>query len=535
MAGDTELSETGAHDRRGGEGLGTKRTRKDFLKAVAAGGGAWLALAGCEPNGPVRAIAAPAQAGPTRVFRSRPDLRPPPVEVTTPARGTARGYLFVAPKNGPGEAHPSQDGPMILDNEGRPIWLRPVAKEAEDAMDFRAQSYRGEPVLTWWVGVHGGFGRGEFVIFDDSYQEVARFRAGNGYAGDHHEFLITARDTALIGIYGEATRDLSSLGGRTDGAVLEGIVQEIDIGTGEVLFEWHSLEHVGFDESLYELSPDTEDAFDYFHINSIDVDTDDNLLVSARRTSTVYKIDRNSGEVIWRLGGEKSDFTIGDGARFAYQHDARRRSDGAITLFDNRGERMDEPSRGIVLKLDEDAMTARLVREYTHPEEPFAIFQGNVQTLPNSNAFVGWGSAPYLSEFSRDGELLFDARFPLEVESYRAYRSPWEGHPADAPAVAAEAGPEDGVTLYASWNGATEVATWEVLAGPGQGNLESLGSAPRKGFETAIAFDTDEPYVAVRAKDRSGRALGASKAIKLGSWARVLDVRSTGAENREAP
>ena len=222
--------------------LGTQRTRKDFLKAAAgavAGGGALLALAGlagCEPDPPVRASASPARPGRTWAFRSRPDLKPPPIEVTTPARGTAPGYLLAAAKNGPREGYPAQDGPMILDDEGRPVWFRPVASEAEDTMDFRAQHYKGEPVLTWWQGTHGGFGRGEFLVVDGSYREVGRVRAGNGYAGDHHEFLITDRDTALIGIYGEARRDLSALVGRADGAVLEGIVQEIDIGTGEVLF-----------------------------------------------------------------------------------------------------------------------------------------------------------------------------------------------------------------------------------------------------------------------------------------------------------
>jgi hypothetical protein len=137
-----------------------------------------------------------------------------------------------------------------------------------------------------------------------------------------------------------------------------------------------------------------------------------------------------------------------------------------------------------------------------------------VQDLPNGNVFVGWGSAPYLSEHDRDGALLFEARFPESVESYRAYRSPWVGRPTDRPAVAGEVGPEDRVTLYASWNGATEVDRWEVLAGPAPEDLGSLGHAPRKGFETAISFTTDEPFAAVRAKDRSGRTLGASVAIR---------------------
>ena len=492
-----------------------RQTRRDFLKVAA--GGAWLAvlaLAGCEPNRPVRAMAAPVSAGPTRVFRSRPDLRPPPVEVTTPARNTAPGYLFAASKNGPGEEYPAQDGPMILDNEGQPVWLRPVRAEEWDAMDFKVQSYRGKPVLTWWEGVHGGFGDGEYVIFDDSYREIARFKAGKGLPGDHHEFMISGRDTAFVTIYAEMPMDLSSYGGPEDGLVIDGMAQEIDIESGEVLFEWRSLDHVDPEESYSAPAPELEAAYDYFHINSIEEDGEDHLLISARRTSAVYKVDRESGEVAWRLGGKRSDFEMGEGADFAFQHDARRQPDGTITLFDNRGADMDEQSRGIRLRLDEEAMTATLLQEFTHPEGPLATYQGNVQVLPNGNVFVGWGSAPYLTEHDGDGTLLYDAGFPREVESYRAFRSPWTGRPAGGPDLAGESGPQGRVTLYASWNGATEVASWEVLDGPGVEDLEAVGEAPRKGFETAITFNTEEPYVAVRAKDRSGRALGVPRAMR---------------------
>jgi hypothetical protein len=432
------------------------------------------------------------------------------------ARGTAEGYLFAATKNGPGEGYPAQDGPMILDGEGQPVWLRPVRSEAKDAMDFKAQRYRGESVLTWWEGTHGGWGRGEYLILDSSYREVARVRAGNGLEGDHHEFLITRRDTALFTIYSRVPIDLSPFGGPEDGAVMDGIVQEVDIGNGEVLFEWHSLEHVGLEESPFELRPDLKGAYDYFHINSVAEDNDGNLLIGSRKTSAVYKVNRRTGKVIWRLGGERSNFGMGKGARFAFQHDVRRQEDGTVTLFDNRGADMGEPSRGIRLRLDEEAMTATLLQEYTLPGDPFATYQGSVQDLPNGSVFVGWGSAPFLSEHDRDGRLLFEARFPEGVESYRALRSPWRGLPDDRPAVVAEDGPKGRTTLYTSWNGATGVDTWEVMAGPEPDGLESLGSAPRKGFETAITFTTDEPYVAVRAKDRSGRALGTSEALRRG-------------------
>jgi hypothetical protein len=487
--------------------LRTEITRGRFL-GVAATGTAWVALAGtlgCEAIKPTRATTSPARVGQAWSFRSRPDLKPPVLEVTTQAHDTAPGYVFCAPKNGPGEAGPGQDGCLILDDTGQPVWFRPVGREAMDAMDFKLQRYRGREVLTWWEGEHTGFGQGKYVIADGSYREVARVRAGNGYNGDHHEFLISPQDTALFTIYHKVTMDLSKMGGKAEATVLDGIAQEVDIETGEVLFEWHSLEHVGLDESYAK-------PYDYFHINSIDVDPDDNLIVSSRTTWTVYKINRKSGKVIWRLGGKNSDFVMGPGTRTTYQHDARRLPDGTLTVFDNRNENEDEQSRAIVLKLDEEAMTAKLVHEYTHPHKVLSATQGNVQVLENGNVFVGWGSEPVFSEFSSDGELLFSASFPAESESYRAFRFPWSGKPYGEPAVAVEAGPDE-VTLYTSWNGATEVADWEVLAGPGPDRLEPAGSVPRKGFETVIKVNTTEPYVGVRAKDTSGKVLGTAKAV----------------------
>ncbi len=498
--------------------MGSNHTRRDFLK-VAGVGAAWVALGGavgCESNGRARAKATPVRAGQESTFRTRPDLRPPVIEVTKPAgRSVAPGYVFCAPKNGPGEAHTSQDGCLIMDNVGQPVWFRPVP-EKMDVMDFKVQRYRGEPVLTWWEGEHTGYGQGEYILADETYKEVARVRAGNELQGDHHEFLISPQDTALFTIYHKVPMDLSARGGEAGATVLDGIVQEVDVETGEVLFEWHSLEHVRVDESYTEPPDDPEVLYDYFHLNSVDVDLDGNLLVSARRTSAVYKIDRKSGEVIWRLGGKKSDFEMGKGTTTAFQHDPRRQEDGTITIFDNGNVNEYEQSRAIVVKLDEKAMKVSLVREYVHPDKVLAATQGNVQVLPNSNVFVGWGSEPYLSEFDRDGELLFDARFPVESESYRAFRFEWEGRPQDEPVLVAEAasGGEE-VKVYASWNGATEVAEWEVLAGPQADELQPVGSVPRKGFETEIAVETEEPWVGVRAKDGEGESLSTIRPIEV--------------------
>jgi hypothetical protein len=212
---------------------------------------------------------------------------------------------------------------------------------------------------------------------------------------------------------------------------------------------------------------------------------------------------------------------MGEGTRFAYQHDARRLPDGTISIFDNGSlvfenglPKAVEESRAIVLGLDEREMKASLVHEYTHPDGQHAHAAGNAQVLPNDNVFVGWGRALAISEFGKDGELLFDLRLQPQNKTYRAFRFPWSGQPSDRPAAAAERTSDEEVRVYASWNGATEVATWEVLAGPSPGQLESVGSMPRDGFETAILARSAEPYVAVRARDRSGRILGASEPIE---------------------
>ena len=427
--------------------------------------------------------------------------------MNTNVSGAVTGHIFIAPKNGPEEDGPGQDGCMILDNQGQPVWLRLLHNEDLDVMNFKAQTYKGEEVLTWWEGRHTGYGQGEYVICDRSYNEIERFGAGSGLEGDHHEFLITPQDTALITIYNKVHTDLSGVGGPVDGVVLDGIAQEVDIESGEVIFEWHSLEHVGLEESYTK-------PFDYFHINSIDVYDEDHLLISSRNTCTLYKVERKTGEVVWRLGGKKSDFEMGPGSRFSFQHDARRQSDGTITIFDNGNVNKEKQSRAIVVEIDEDAMKATLAREYTHPDRLLCETQGSVQTLPNGNVFVGWGSEPVFSEFSHDGELLFSSAFPTESESYRSFRFPWSGQPTDDPAMVAELGAEDEVTIYASWNGATEVATWQVLAGSAPDQLELLASAPRQGFETVITVHTTEPYVSLMAVNSSGKVLGTTNAIK---------------------
>jgi arylsulfotransferase ASST len=486
--------------------MDTKVTRRRFLTAMSAGA-TYLALTNTASCALPKILPAPPKG--VWTFRSRPDLSPAAVEVTTTQAydDTAPEYIFAASKEGTGD-----HGPMIIDDLGQLVWYGKYGS----ARDFKMRYYQGRPVLTWWERrvIHGQ-GIGEYAIFDGSYSEIARVRAGNGYQGDHHEFLISPQDTALLTAYVPTRTDLSTIGGPEYGAVWDGVAQEVDIETGRVLFEWHSLEHVSIEESYFKQPDDPDHLYDYFHINSIDVDHDDNLIISSRNTCTVYKVERNSGEILWRLGGKKSDFEMGPGTQSAWQHDARRHEDGSITAFDNGAHpKVHDQSRGIIIEIDEEKMSATLLQEYTSPEKLLTTSQGNVQLLPNANVFIGWGSAPFISEFSYDGKLLFNAHFPPDCESYRAFRFPWKGHPTDAPVVVAESGSDDEVTLYTSWNGATEVTRWQVLAGPSPEKLRPVGSSvPRGGFETAITVRTAEPYVGVEARDRSDRVLVTSKAV----------------------
>jgi hypothetical protein len=458
-------------------------------------------------------------------FLTEPTWNPPAITVGTPASGTAPGLVFVAPTGHNAmfvtqATTPGQFGPMILDNSGEPVWFLPLATEV--AQNFRAQTYRGRPVLTWYEGPTGSTYGGSCVIYDGSYRELKRVHGGNGYSCDLHEFLITERGTALLSIYNEVTANLTSIGGPATGQVTEGIVQELDIETGKVLFEWHSLDHVALAES-YRTTPDSSGNVDYFHLNSIGIDEDDNLLISARHTSTIYKLDRKKGDVIWRLGGTKSDFELGPGAAFNFQHDARTHEDGTLTLFDNgatgTGTLDVEPmSRPLRLRLDLHAMSASLVQTYETTTSRLATALGNVQQQPHGGVFVGWGAAGAFSEFAPAGAVIFDATFPAGVESYRAFRLPWVGTPATAPAVSAVNAGNGQMTVYASWNGATEVAHWQLNAGPGAHRLTGVTRAARAGFETAIIAPA-APYVSVTALDADREALGTSATVAVSAGA----------------
>jgi hypothetical protein len=499
-------------------------TRRQLLQrggpAVIGITGLGLGLVACgskaapSPAGRAAARGVPVASG-TRAFVSRPDLHPPAVTVTQYAQPSGDPpYLFLAPPaSGPG-----QGGAMILDRRGDLIWFAPDTA-GNSVMDFRPQAYQGATVLTYFQGlvVAAGYGQGHAVIADAGYRTTHVIRAAGGLQADLHEFLLTPQGTALITIYRTAPADLTPVGGPADGHVLAGVLQEIDIATGKLLFQWDSLDHVPVTDSYLKFSGGTAaKPYDYFHINSIAVAPDGDLIISARHTWAVYKIARPGGSIVWQLNGKKSDFTMGSGSGFAWQHDARPHGAATLTLFDDGAAPAEEPqSRALILDLDTTAMTATLRQAFTHPRKTLlAAAEGNAQLLPDGRMFVGWGTEPYFSEFAADGTLRLDGAITAGDPSYRCFTASWNGQPDDQPAAAARQRP-GGATVYASWNGATGIAAWSVLAGKTPASLAAAASAARTGFETAIAVPDPGPYFAAEPHDADGKALGRSAIVKL--------------------
>src|SRR4029077_17900474 len=344
-----------------------------------------------------------------------------------------------------------------------------------------------------------GFGLGEDLVADSAYEDIAHVRAGNGLQADLHDFQLTPAGTALITAYDPIHCDLAAVGGAADGAVTDWGLQEIDVKTGLGMLQWTSLDHVGLAESYEQARNSQIDwPFDFFHINSIDLTRDGSLLVSGRNTWAVYDLNGATGQIAWQLGGKHSDFTMEPGTNTAWQHDPRELPNGTFSIFDNGASpKVHGQSRGILLSLDPQQHTATLLGQITRPSPLLADSQGNMQALPNGDWLLGWGQIPDFSELSSTGQLLFDAHFPAGEQSYRDFRFAWTGVPAHPPAFALVSGAGGASTVYASWNGATLVAGWRVLAGRSATRMQVVAQGPRTGFETAIEVPagTAGPYV----------------------------------------
>jgi hypothetical protein len=458
-------------------------------------------------------------------FDTLPGVQAPVLNVTVPDRDPAAGDIFTT--NGPG---PGQYGPLIYTPQGRLVWFDHLPK-GETAEDLNVQRYEGQRELTFWHGkvLSLGFGQGEDVVLNSHYQTVARVPGGNGLQADLHDFQIVPHDISYTTAFNAIRCNLSSVDGASDGVILDTAVQEIDMKTGLIRWEWHSVDHVAASESETP-APKSAAPWDWFHINSIDVEGGNahragDIFISARSTWAGYQLEAGSGNILWRLGGLKSSFKMGPGTETAWQHDGRILPDGEVTFFDDGSNPpIHQQSRGLRIALDFTTHEAHLIAAYTHPDPPLLTpSQGNMQTLADGNAVVGYGGVPAISEFAPGGTLLFDAHLPFDMSFYRAFRFPWSGRPSTPPTVLANLNNTGEETIvHASWNGASEVASWRVLAGQHPGSLTSQTTIPASTFESSTILPKKYAYAAVQALDAAGKVLGNSKPAKVSTYAAAL-------------
>jgi Arylsulfotransferase (ASST) len=458
-------------------------------------------------------------------FDTMPGVQAPILDVTVADHDPAAGDILTT--NGPG---PGRYGPLIYTPQGRLVWFEQLS-DGETAEDLNEQTYEGQRDLTWWRGrvLSLGFGQGEDIVMNSHYQTVATVPGGNGLHADLHEFQLAPHDIAYITAFNPIRCDLSSVKGARDGTITDTAIQEIDMKTGLVRWEWHSLDHVAAEESETPASTNAT-PWDWFHINSIDVEGGDSnrsgdIFISARSTWAGYQLEGGSGKILWRLGGLKSSFKMGPGTETAWQHDGRILADGEVTFFDDGSNPpIHSQSRGVRIALDFKTHEAHLVFAYTHPDPPLlAASQGNMQTLADGNTVIDYGGVPEISEYSSDGALLFDAHLPYDLASYRGFRYPWSGRPASPPAVLANLNNTAEETIvHMSWNGATEVSSWRVLAGDHAGSLALQATVPVSGFESSTILPKKYTYAAVQALGSTGHVLGTSRTVEVISYAAAL-------------
>jgi hypothetical protein len=452
-------------------------------------------------------------------FQTLPGIQAPTLTVSVPDRDPAAGDIFTT--NGPG---PGQYGPLIYTPQGRLVWFDRLAGGAT-AEDLNVQTYNGRHDLTFWQGkvLDFGFGQGEDVVVDDHYRTVATVRGSNGLEADLHEFQIAPDDVAFITAYNPIRCDLASAEGRKDGAIVDSAIQEIDMRTGLVRWEWHSLDHVAVAESET-TPPEATTPWEWFHLNSIDPEPGGDLFISARSTWAGYQLQQGTGRILWRLGGTNSSFKMGRGTETAWQHDGRILPGGEVTFFDDGSNPpVHAQSRGIRVGLDFATHEAHLIGAYTHPGPLLSVSQGNMQTLGDGNAVVDYGSIPEITEYGPSGSLLFDAHLPLEFASYRGFRYPWSARPASPPvAVANLNNTAEETIVHASWNGATEVSRWRILAGAHPAALKPTSTMQATGFESSTSLPDKYAFAAVQALNAAGEVLGTSKAVPVDSYSAAL-------------
>lgn len=455
-------------------------------------------------------------------FVSAPGLHPPVLkaDVATATSKLARGDILMAnfydlttkPMVG-------QSGPLILDNSLQPVWFQPVPTNVV-ASNLEEQTYKGQPVLSWWQGVVSDTGAtesGEDVVVNQHYQTVATLKGKDGWVLTLHEMIISG-DDAWVTANRDIPMNLSRYGGPSDGVLDDSAVQEYSLATGKLLYTWDALDHIPLSAAKTQ-PPANGFPWDAYHVNSVQLTGAGTFLVSMRNTWGAYLVDQTTGAIKWQLGGgSASSFSFGTGATFEWQHDVRL--DGStLTMFDDdccqitgAGTYLAPagPSRALELRLDTKTGTATEVASYTLPGKSSAAYMGDTQVLSNGDIFAGWGSQPYITEYSKSGQLLMEASLPGPDLSYRALVANWTGAPYYPPSGAARAS-GSGTSIYASWNGATQVASWRVLGGASPSQLTVLAKGPKSGFETQFQLSGRDRYYEVQALNAKGKVIGSSR------------------------
>jgi Arylsulfotransferase (ASST) len=457
-------------------------------------------------------------------FVSAPRLHPPKLRTGVPTirNKLAAGYFLIANFKNLTSASPmvGEGGPLILDSHLQPVWFFPIGVNAV-ATNLTTQTYNGKPALSWWQGVitsTGATTQGQDVVVNQQYRKVATLTGTQGWILSPHEFLVSGHD-AWVTAYKPVPMDLTPYGGPVTGVLLDSAVQEYDLKTGTLLYTWDAKDHISPSQSQAHPAPLPGIPWDAYHVNSIQLLSNGKFLTSMRNTWGAYLVDINTGNIQWTLGaGNATSFRLGPGAGFEWQHDVRIHSNNLVSIFDDaccaitgpgKFAPASGPSRGLVIKLDTSHGTANLVSQYTRGSTFDAAFLGNTQLLGNGNVLVGWGSQPYFSEYSKAARTLFDAVLPTPDLSYRAFVANWVGKPFFAPSGAVRRA-KGKTTVYASWDGATEVVSWRVLAGTNGKHLTVVAKKTRGGFETAIGLIRGYKVYKVQALGSKGRVLGTS-------------------------
>jgi hypothetical protein len=468
-------------------------------------------------------------------FVSAPNLHPPKLGTTQPTQFSklAPGFFMVANLKNLAEKQPmtGQSGPLILDHHLQPVWFNPIGVNAL-AANLKVQSYNGHPVLSWWQGTVSPIGvttSGEDVVVDQHYRHVATLTAANGWVISEHEMQISGPD-AWVTAYKNVPMNLTPYGGSANGIVLDSAVQEYDLATGQLLYTWDALNPGGTPNvplSQSKQKPFPGIPWDAYHINALQLTGNETFLVSLRNTWSAYMVNRLTNGIVWTLSGNPavSSFKLPANAQFQWQHDVELHGGDVVSVFDDACcgfEKMSRagvkaatpsgPTRGLVLKLDLTNDTGSFVAQYTRSQNFHAAFLGNTQLLPGGNVSIGWGSQPFFSEDSSKGKVLLDAFWPVPDLNYRTYVEKWVGIPLFPPSGAVR---KNGgkATVYASWDGDTQVAGWRVLAGSSAQSLKSVAIRVKAGFETTIALTSTFKTYKVQALDSRGHVLGTSKAF----------------------